>query len=230
MSDNRQQQMRRKSQVMYIDELNDDDDDEPEKPQFARQSKATVSPIDELPKRKSIAPPSSVNSEDTYDEIPRKKSIAINQQPRKSLLPANKDQILDPNRLAHIENLVRKKSIAANNGVQKNLKIVHHIEDDDDSTSTITEGSGVVSPSNYLTKKLLSGFHPYHDEETDVMALQCCTCCIGCWRSCSHRCTGCENFLSCPIYCWCGVLLPIFLILLIGFILTIVYATGAFTK
>lgn len=55
-----------------------------------------------------------------------------------------------------------------------------------------------------ITKKFLSGFHPFYDDSSDVVALQCCTCCIGCWRNCSYRCVGCENFISCPIYCWSG--------------------------
>ena len=77
---------------------------------------------------------------------------------------------------------------------------------------------------NKQSKKLLSGFHPYYDKETDILALQCCTCCIGCWRRCSRRCTGCENFMSCPIYCWICILLPIFILLIGGLVVSSLYA------
>ena len=83
-----------------------------------------------------------------------------------------------------------------------------------------------ASAHSKITKKLLSGFHAYFDEESDVVALQCCTCCIGCWRNCSHRCTGCENFISCPIYCWVGILLPLFIILSAALIFATLYYTG----
>ena len=82
---------------------------------------------------------------------------------------------------------------------------------------------------NKQSKKLLSGFHPYYDRETDILALQCCTCCIGCWRTCSQRCTGCENFISCPIYCWICIILPLFLLLLAGVIVSALFAGQVIT-
>ena len=112
--------------------------------------------------------------------------------------------------------------------INENKKInIKHV-DLDDTVSTITEISSIGSAtvSQKLHKKLLSGFHPYHDEETDMMALQCSTCCIGSWRNCSSRCTGCENFLSFPIYCWCGCLVPFLFCLLVGVGFTASYATG----
>ena len=71
-----------------------------------------------------------------------------------------------------------------------------------------------------ITKKVLSGpyYVDYIDEE-DVIALQCCICCLGCWRKCSLRCVRCENFISFPIYCWLGRLIfkMLFSILVRGF-------------
>jgi hypothetical protein len=55
-----------------------------------------------------------------------------------------------------------------------------------------------------LTKKALNGVYLYNIDEKDLLALQCCTCCVGCWRHCSLRCVRCEHFISCPIYCMLG--------------------------
>lgn len=189
------EQLRRPSRVMYLDDLKDDNDEvSNENPQ---RRKSLIMDVNEL------------------GEVPRRKSFA-----------GKNSQTLDENRIAEIEKKIQKK-MSLDGNVNKKIKVVHHLEDEDDSASTITEVSSYgISSASKLHKKLLSGFHPYHDEETDMMALQCSTCCIGCWRNCSERCTGCENFLSCPIYCWCGVLVPFFIILFAGFILTIFYATG----
>jgi hypothetical protein len=93
--------------------------------------------------------------------------------------------------------------------------------------SEATSISEDYSPSDTrISRKLLSGFHPYYDKETDMLTLQCCTCCIGCWRRIHIRCTGCENFITCPIYCWLLVLLPILLMMIITLILTSLYAGG----
>ncbi|RNA25991.1 hypothetical protein BpHYR1_052133 [Brachionus plicatilis] len=98
------------------------------------------------------------------------------------------------------------------------------IEEDYDYQSDYAEP---ISPLPYAdtSRKLLVGFHNHYDRETEIQSLQCCTCCIGCWRKCCSCCSGCENFISCPIYCWILFIMPVFLILIIGAIVSTLYAT-----
>ena len=100
------------------------------------------------------------------------------------------------------------------------------IENDDDTASTMSEVSSNYIP-NKVSKKLLSGFHVFHDKETESYTLECSTCCIGWWRQRSRFCAKCETFISFPIYCWlCGIL-PCFIFLLIFLIMSIMYASGS---
>ena len=76
--------------------------------------------------------------------------------------------------------------------------------DEEESVSSVTNSDDESNVEAHQlrdiqpTKVYLSGFHPYYDPEMDVFALQCCTCCIG---RC-NCCRACDNFVSCPIYCW----------------------------
>ena len=95
-----------------------------------------------------------------------------------------------------------------------------------DSMSSISEENEEQQVTiKHLSKKLLSGFHPYFDEEYGFYSLQCSTCCIGWWRH--HELPKCETFISFPIYCWLCCILPCFLILLALFLMTIIYASWA---
>ncbi len=195
--------------------------------------------------------PSQVEVVDESNRQPRYVYKTITPENRVVETPQkqNNNEILNPNTLAKVESLVFNRNNPPPGVKRKRqIRIVHEypppspqiiykkasnikfIKENDDTASTITQASSDFYPSKSLklTKKLLSGFHPYHDEESDVMALQCSTCCIGCWRNCSHRCTGCENFISCPIYCWMGFILPLIIILFIGFIVSILYAAHLF--
>jgi hypothetical protein len=89
-------------------------------------------------------------------------------------------------------NLIRKK----------HKKLDEGKEDDNKSTVTDSDDESQVevheSQFQPINSVYLSGFHPFYDVEMDVFALQCCTCCI---NRCSC-CRPCDNFVSCPIYCW----------------------------
>lgn len=229
---NNMDQMRRPSRIMYLEDLSTDEDHEKQPAPPTRKPPPAVSPVEQVEHQK--IKPSLLVSPAQNDEPTGKKTIVmkvneLDEIPRRKSIVVNNSKNLNESRFAEIEQKIQKK-LSVGNGNRK-IKVIHHLEEesDDDTTSTITEDSGVISPTSRSQRKLLSGFHPYHDEETDMLALQCSTCCIGCWRDCSDRCTGCENFISCPIYCWCGVFFPFFIMLLAGFILTLLYATGKLT-
>lgn len=98
------------------------------------------------------------------------------------------------------------------------------LEEDFDNQSDYVDPFSPL-PDVETSRKLLVGFHRHFDRKTEIQSLQCCTCCIGCWRKCCSCCSGCENFISCPIYCWILFIVPFFLILIIGVIVTTLYAT-----
>ncbi|CAF1078488.1 unnamed protein product, partial [Brachionus calyciflorus] len=114
------------------------------------------------------------------------------------------------------------QDILNNNETIKNSR-PKSVKDDQDDTSEYMDPTTPI-PETDSSRKLLVGFHHHYDKATEIQSLQCCTCCIGCWRNCCDCCSGCENFISCPIYCWLFFIMPIFIILIIGIAVSVLYA------
>jgi len=161
----------------------------------------------------------STRSSASITEMDKRTSLNIDRStgiPNVRLVDPQTNKIVSPSDLKYEEG-ANKLNSPNNNGTKFGA---NRFEANSASTISYDNHSEILPHS----KKLLSGFHPHYDEESDTLSLQCCTCCIGFWRGLSTRCSGCENLISCPIYCWVAVLLPLFVLLLVALVIAALYS------
>ncbi|CAF0797349.1 unnamed protein product [Brachionus calyciflorus] len=70
------------------------------------------------------------------------------------------------------------------------------------------------------------GFRTYYDEQADVLGVMCFLCWANCCGRCNNICKGCRNTISCPVYCWVCFIIPIFIILIIGIIICVLFGSN----
>ena len=131
---------------MYLDDLSTDGDHDQQPAPPTRKQPTAVSPVEQVEPQKIkpstlVSPVQNVQPTgkktivmkvNELDEIPRRKSIVV-----------NNSKNLNESRFVDIEQKIQKK-LNVTNGNRK-IKVIHHVEEesDDDTTSTITEDSGI---------------------------------------------------------------------------------------